>query len=150
MSTQFDADDTIDLREVTDRVEELRSERDDFIADATGTDAPISYGELADAQGVAEAAWATENADAAEELAELEALLASLAGYGGDHQWEGTWYPRGLIRDSYFETAMDELLEDIGDLPRDLPGYLTVTVNYDALQQDYASVDFAGDTYWHR
>ena len=137
MSTQFDADDTIDLREVTDRVEELRSERDDH-----------DLGDDGKTNGANN--WATDCADDAEELAELEALLTSLADNGGDHQWEGAWYPLGLIRDSYLEAEMDGLLEDIGDLPRDLPGYLTITVNYDALQQDYASVEFAGETYWYR
>lgn len=84
------------------------------------------------------------------ELAELRGLLSELAGYGGDEQFEGDWYPVTLIRYSYFETYMDELLEDIGDIPRDLPCYLQITVDYVALQMDYSSVDVAGETYWYR
>lgn len=84
------------------------------------------------------------------ELEELRGLLSELAGYGGDEQFEGDWYPVTLIHDSYFETAMDELLEDIGDIPRDLPSYLTITIDYDALQQDYSSVEVDGQTYWYR
>jgi hypothetical protein len=42
------------------------------------------------------------------------------------------------------------LLEDIGDLPKNLPSYLTITVDYDALQMDYTSVEFDGVTYWYR
>ena len=47
-------------------------------------------------------------------LEELRGLLSELAGYGGDGQFEGDWYPSTLIHYDYFETAMDELLEDIG------------------------------------
>lgn len=85
-----------------------------------------------------------------EELEELRGVLSDLAGCGGDKQFEGDWYPSTLIHDNYFETAMDELLEDIGDIPRDLPCYLTITVDYDALQQDYSSVDIGSETYWYR
>ena len=45
---------------------------------------------------------------------------------------------------------MDELLEDIGDIPRDLPCYLKITVDYDALKQDYSSIDIGNETYWYR
>lgn len=88
--------------------------------------------------------------DEKEELEKLEELLSDLCGYGGDEQWNGDWYPLTLIRDSYFETAMDELLEDIGDMPKDIPSYLKITVDYAALQQDYSSVEFDGVTYWYR
>ncbi len=42
---------------------------------------------------------------------------------------------------------MDELLEECGDIPRDLPSYLTITVDYDALKQDYTTIDFDGVTF---
>jgi hypothetical protein len=45
---------------------------------------------------------------------------------------------------------MDELLEDIGVLPRDLPSYLKITVDYDALQMDYTSIEIDGASYWYR
>ena len=123
----------IDLRDVIARVEELRDERDASELD------PKEYGGPLDT-------WQDER----QELAELESLLAELKGYGGDEQWEGDWYPLGLIRDDKFPEAMDELLQDIGDLPKDLPCYLKITVDYDALRMDYSSVEFGGDTYWYR
>ncbi len=88
--------------------------------------------------------------DETKELETLETLLDELEGCGGDEQWEGNWYPVTLIRDSYFEEYMDELLEDIGDIPKDLPSYLTISVDYRALQMDYSSVEFDGETYWYR
>ena len=45
---------------------------------------------------------------------------------------------------------MDEMLEDCGDIPRDLPSYLTIMVDYDALKQDYTALDFDGQTYYVR
>lgn len=141
MTTQFDFDDRINLRDVTARVEELREERkarngDDWEDETENGDNP----------------WATENPEDDVELVELENLLSELAGYGGDYQWEGDWYPQRLIRNSYFTDAMQELVEDIGDIPRGLPGYLVIDweATADNLRMDYSSVDFAGTTFWYR
>ena len=90
--------------------------------------------------------WDDENS---EELKIFTALLEDLKGGGGDEEWRGDWYPSSLINDSYFETVMDELLEDIG-LPKDIPSYLTIVVDYDALREDYSSVEYDGFTYWYR
>lgn len=85
-----------------------------------------------------------------EQYKELKHLLEELKGKGGDEQWRGDWYPVTMIRDRYFEEAMDELLEDIGDMPKNIPSYLKITVDYNALQMDYTSVDYDGVTYWYR
>ena len=47
---------------------------------------------------------------------------------------------------------MDEMLEDCGVmLPfNEIPSYLHITVDYDALQQDYTSVEYGDNTYWYR
>ena len=90
------------------------------------------------------------DADEQAEFAKLEELLSELCGNVGDEQWRGDWYPVTLIRDSYFEQAMDDLLEECGDIPKDLPCYLTITVDYEALQMDYTSADIDGVTYWYR
>ena len=86
------------------------------------------------------------------ELTMLETLMSDLAGNGGDEQWEGTWYPVTLIRDSYFITAMQELCEDIGDFPNGIPSYYVIDWKATArnLQVDYSSVEFDGVTYWCR
>lgn len=84
------------------------------------------------------------------ELIALENLLEALKGNGADEEWKGDWYPVTLIRDSYFETAMDELIDDIGEMPKNIPSYLKITVDYDALQMDYTPVEYDGVTYWYR
>lgn len=87
--------------------------------------------------------------DEANELIALTKLVNELQGMGGDHQWRGEWYPASLIRDSYFEEAMDEMVADCYALP-ELPSFMTITLDYAALQQDYSSVDVDGVTYWCR
>lgn len=92
----------------------------------------------------------TLNALDAEEFTSLAALLTKLSGNGGDEQWRGDWYPLTLIRDSHFDKAMDEMLEECGEMPKNLPCYLRITVDYIALQMDYASIEYDGEMYWYR
>lgn len=138
--------DQIDVRDVIARVEELEEERLELFeakeaAESEGAEAGFASADVALTD------WDDENS---EELNNLTALLEDLKGNGGDEEWRGDWYPGGLILDSYFETAMDELLEDIGSLPKDIPSYLRIEVDYDALQEDYASVEYGDNTYWYR
>ena len=122
--SNINLEDVIQVEDLTDRIEELEDcQNDDGII---------------------------EDEDEAKEFEALKSLIDDLQGMGGDHQWRGDWYPASLIRDSYFNDAMDELVEDIGDIPKDLPCYLSITVDYVALQQDYSSVEVNGVTYWCR
>lgn len=129
--TDFQGEDIIDVRDVIARVEELREIRDNAI-------------EVAGEEGH------EMSAEEAEELAKLEELLSDMCGYGGDEQWEGDWYPVTLIKESYFEQAMDDMVADCYDIPKNLPSFMTITLDYDALKQDYSEVDFEGDTYYYR
>lgn len=133
-NTISNTDDIIDVRDIIARVEELEAELENI------DDMPEGDMLKNTVQGDVMRA----------ELAQLQGLLEDLKGNGGDEQWRGDWYPVTLIRDSHFEDAMDELLEDCGDLPKNLPCYLSITVDYTALQQDYASCEYEGVTYWYR
>lgn len=55
----------------------------------------------------------------ARELSLLTELLSDMAGYGGDEQWRGDWYPITLIRDSHFQDYAAELAADIGAINED-------------------------------
>lgn len=127
--------DTLSLSDITDRVEELRDDRDSYNDD--------------DDDGNA---WAGENPEDADELETLEGLLSELRGEGGNHKWEGDWYPDVLIRDSAFTEYAQGLVEDIGDLPRNLPSYIEIDWEATArnLQADYSTVEYDGVTYWYR
>lgn len=90
------------------------------------------------------------------EMTALRAILSDLAGNGGDEQWRGDWYPVVLIRDHHFTAYCRELLEDCGDIPKDLPHY--VAIDWDAtadnLRVDYSSVEVPCNnrwvSYWYR
>lgn len=87
------------------------------------------------------------------ELATLIALLDEMKGYGGDHQWNGDWYPGSMIRDSYFEEYAQQLAEDIDAISdnADWPlSYIDWEAAAAALQQDYSTVEYEGVTYWYR
>ena len=129
---EITGDDILDVRDIIARVEDLRAQRDDV-----NPEDDMSY-ELDTNEKI--------------ELAALESLLEDLCGHGGDEQWEGNWYPLTLIRDSYFVEAMQELVQDIGDLPRGIPPYIAIDweKTADNLRVDYGSVEFDGDTYWYR
>ncbi len=117
--------DMIDLRDVTDRADELREMRDD--------------GEL--------------TPEDTAELEQIEKVLAELEGEGGDHEWDGAWYPGSLIRDSYFRDYAQELAEDVGagDSNATWPNNC---IDWDQaareLRMDYSSIEIEGVTYWYR
>jgi hypothetical protein len=118
--------DIIDLRDVTERLEEIE--------DIVANEEPLDD-------------------DDAAELAALTALLDELKGYGGDHQWRGDWYPGSMIRDSYFEDYAQDLAKDIGAIPTDNKWPCTCIDWEQAageLKSDYGSVEFGDDTYWYR
>jgi len=123
-------DDVIDSRDVIERIEELQGERDSFEVD--GEENPE--------------AWAEQNPDDAEELRVLEALAEECEGYS---DWE---HGETLIRESYWEDYVQELLEDIGDIPRNIPGYLVIDWEATArnIAYDYTIVNFGGVDYYIR
>lgn len=125
--------DVLDVRDIIARVEELESD----IVEMTETE-HTGHQPTADAL--------------AEELTALRAFLEEMAGAGGDEQWRGDWYPVTLIRDSYFVDYVQELLEDCGDIPKNLPHYIHIDWERTArdIRVDYSGADFHGVTYWFR
>lgn len=127
--------DTLDVRDIIARVEELREEREAF---AESEPSGIQWGEL-------------ELEDAAE-LATLEELLDDLCGNGGDELWNGDWYPVTMVRDSYFRDYAKELADDcVFTRGNEWPARC---IDWDQaareLQMDYSAVEFDGVTYWYR
>ena len=121
--------DIIDVRDIIERVKELESECHEWDDNTP-----------------------SEDSDAWHELNTLTAILDELAGNGGDEQWRGDWYPITLIRDSYFVDYVQELLEDCGDIPKNLPHYVHIDWERTArdIRTDYSGADFHGVTYWYR
>lgn len=59
-----------------------------------------------------------------------------------------------LIDEDDFQEYCEDLVSDIGDLPRDLPSYISNNINWegvaDDLRVDYSEVEFRGTTYLYR
>jgi hypothetical protein len=123
-------DDIIDIRDIIERIEELESVLETPVEDGIWDDA--------------------DRREASQELQILTDIMNELKGYGGDEQWRGDWYPVTLIRESHFEEAMDELVADCYEVPKNLPSFMTITFDYVALQQDYSTVEIDGTTYFYR
>ena len=142
-------DNTIDSRDVIARIEELEAEESELQQEIDEKEDQYTPEELTkNPAPVIVAKEALKEWRESEEGQELIALKA-LAEQGEDYapDWE---YGAQLIHEYYFEEAMDEMLEDCGDIPKDLPSYLTITVDYDALKMDYTAIDFDGQTYYVR
>jgi hypothetical protein len=125
------SEDVIDVRDIIARVEDLRHVRGDDLD--------------------AEEALELTESDATE-LAHLEAILADLAGNGGDEQFEGDWYPITLIRDSYFTEYAREMLEDCDYISKDFPHWIEIdwTATARNIRMDYTSTEIDGVIYWYR
>lgn len=137
----FAGSDIIDVRDIIARVEELREEREVLLYDVENEDdKEKAIATLKD--------WNTDNGS---ELQTLENLLSDLCDNGCDEQWEGNWYPVTLIREGYFEESMDEMIADCyPDLSNALPCFVTVTLDYEMLKQDYTECEFEGEIYYYR
>jgi hypothetical protein len=94
----------------------------------------------------------TLTAEQQDHLRSLNAFLAECKGKGGDEQWRDAWYPVTAIRDSYFVDYTEELVKDIGDLPKNIPNYIVIDWEATAenILADYTSVEFNDVTYWVR
>lgn len=127
-------DDVIDVRDITERVEQL----EDMAHEVDATTADFDE---------------DEQEQQCEELAQLNALLGDLRGNGGDHDWRGDWYPLTLIRESHFEDYAQEFADDIGAVNTEA-GWPNNHIDWRAaaneLLIDYSSVEFDGVTYYYR
>ena len=162
MTTQIDnTQDTIDVRDVIARFEELEEIRESYVeaiedlesvADDTGADADEQRKAFADLEGARADLISWDNSPLGQELQTLTALLDDLKGNGGDEQWRGDWYPITLIRDSYFTDYAQELIEDCDGIPRNLPDYIAINWAATAhnIRVDYMPCEIDGVTYWYR
>jgi hypothetical protein len=144
------SDNVIDSREVIAKLEALSEERGDLqqaIDDAKESldeeegDEKEAMQEDYDAAVDALESWDIDNKA---ELDALQALNDDAEGYAEDWRHGAT-----LVKENYFPEYCKELLDDIGDLPRDLPDY--IVIDWDAtaenLKADYTEVDFDGEAY---
>ena len=142
------SDDIIDSRDVIERITEL-SDLQSILEDAKNElESADTDEERDEAQEAVDESEMDFGEDEDEELAALLALQDEASGYSN-----GDW-PHGatLVRDSYFTEYAEDLVKDIGDLPRNIASYLVIDWEATAenIKQDYTKVDFDGEAYWIR
>lgn len=118
--------DVIDVRDIIGRVKSLRNERD-FEEQLTDEDVA--------------------------ELDMLEGILSELAGYVGDEEFDGNWYPVALVYDAYFQEYAQNLAEECGIVDT-IARWPMNCIDWEQaareLQMDYSSIEIRGFTYWYR
>lgn len=140
MPTITNSDNTIDSRDIIERISELQGELESLqenVDDAEGEDDVATAKEdLSD--------WQEENQ---EELDNLKSLAEDAEDYCEDWEFGAT-----LINESYFINYCQELVSDIGDMPREIPSYIVIDWEATAenLMVDYTAVDFGDTTYYVR
>jgi hypothetical protein len=134
MSIPTPGDKVIDSRDIIARLEELQDERNDIQERVEEAEEEAERIEAIEALEE----WDFENED---ELKRLKELSDECDGYGDWH------YGETLIRREYWVEYCQQLLEDIGVLPKDLPTYIEIDWDKtaDNLEADYASVNFGDD-----
>ena len=100
-----------------------------------------------DIEDAEEELTAAEDALDPDKLRELEELQSLQDEIGSE--WK---HGVQLIPEEDFEAYCQELCEDIGDIPKDMPSYIVIDweATCNNLRQDYSETEFRGETYLYR
>lgn len=136
----------IDTRDLQDRIEELESKLDDVenlidkleiqLQDATEEES----GELNDR---IDTLYKDDRETILEELHELSGIRVEIP----------EWYDgNALIHEDYWVEYVQDLLEDCGDIPSDLPWYIVVdwVSTAENIAVDYSTIEYDGSTCYYR
>ena len=136
----------LDTRDLDERLDELKALRDAVddaqeALDAFPADAERQPDDEIDhAEAALDSARDAFGTDERKELAELEELESEVSEWSDGNT---------LIPESEFTDYCRELLEDCGDIPKDLPHYVVIDweATADNLKADYSTAEFQGETY---
>ena len=80
------------------------------------------------------------------EFAELESLKEEIE----SNSDEGFEYGIQLIHENYIDDYLDEMLEDCGYIPKDLPYWIKIDwqATYDNMKEDYNEIELNGNTFY--
>ena len=148
MKTEIDLNaDIIDVRDIIGRLEQLEEARESLREE---------FDSMPENEGIDFDNWVCNQVgfsrEEQNELDNLAAILEDLKGYGGDEQWRGDWYPITLIRETYFTDYVQEMLEDCGTIPRDLPHWVHIDWEATAreVKMDYSYISIGEVDYLYR
>lgn len=137
--------DTRDLIEERDNLKEqiLDSFKDNFEHYADDTDNFEDI--LFDEEEIQ--TWKEDWEDELKQIDEIDSLEDEIS----SREWD---YGIQLIDKEDFTDFCVDLVKDIGDLPNDLPSYISNNIDWDGvaneLEADYSEVEFRGTTYLYR
>lgn len=140
---------TEERAELLDALTDARETLTDALDDTSAL-APEEIDERRDALATAEAELA--DWDGAEELATLDDIIEELRGAGGgDHKYNGDWFPGELIADHAFTEHARELAESCYSIPDTWPHRcIDWEEAAEELRGDYSMIDIDGNTYLWR
>ena len=128
---RYEGDSYIQTRDLTDLLEEKDAERQALVDAAEEAEEPIERTDLEREVDM----WDEEYNEA---FSELQRVCDGL--------------PSGetCVIDDKIDEYLEQMVEECYELPKDLPDFITLTIDYDALKQDYTSFEYFGETYWVR
>lgn len=115
----------IDTRDIVERFEELESTYETFENEAEVKN------------------WAD-----LDEWVKLREIIEEIDANAGDNCDDGVT----LINESYFVDYVREMLEDCGEIPRDIPHYVAIDWKQtaDNVRVDYTFININGTEFWYR
>ena len=125
---KFDGDRFIDSNDLRSLLDEANDERQSLVDDAESAEDPSEKADL----WREVALWDEENGP---RLKELKGIVDDLPA------------DEPCIHDNEIEDYLTQMVEDSYSLPRDFPSFLKITIDYDALLQDYTEFSLGGNTY---
>lgn len=132
-------DSVIDSRDIIERIEELESILSDLWVVDKEENPNTSFEDYIESVGILST---DPNHSLADEYLHLKAFADECELYTPDWQYGET-----LIHRNYFKECMDEMIEDCYELPRNIPYWMSITLDYDTLEMDYVSVYLDGEEY---
>lgn len=132
-------DNIIDSRDIIENIEELEDILNNLWEIDKKENPHTSFEDYIESVGILST---DPNYYLADEYLHLKAFAEECKQYSAD--WE---YGETLIHRDYFEDYMDEMVEDCYQLPKNLPYWISFTIDYDTLEQDYYSVYLDGEEY---
>lgn len=131
---QYDGDHYIQSSDIKQLIDDAEGERADLVTDAEDAEHPMEKSDL----WREVALWDEANAE------KLAALKKECSDLPDDET---------CVHEDKMDEYLQEFVNDCYDLrrvERDLPNFITLNVDYDALKQDYTTFELDGSTYYVR
>lgn len=128
---QYHGNNYIDSDDLKTLLDEAEEERQGIVDDSDEAEEPLLKADLRKELAL----WDEENGAL---LKELQDAVNSLPD------------DESCIHDNVMDSYLEDMVNDCYALPDNLPSFISLTIDYDALKQDYTSFDLGGNIYWVR